>query len=143
MPVELPNNINLNVSAKVLNAKILEADVPNKNGVIWSEAVLISIFNKVDDDLKRLKPVFGYAEKFTDGMPLDRVSHVVSAIRLVGKKLFADIDIWKTTQGEWIRDEIFNLDLRQHFRPRGTGRVLNGYVVDFNFLSIDFVRNPA
>jgi hypothetical protein len=124
-----------------MRAKILELNVPNKNGRIYTtEAVQAAIEQTKGRDIFGS---IGYPDDFNGTVNLERVSHRAVNIRIEDGDVFADIKIMNTPNGKILK-QLEGADVPLHFRPAGFANIAaDGTVSDYQIISIDVVHDPA
>lgn len=125
------------------NVTILELDTPNANGRTYTAEVGQSIV----DQLTKRESVFGELSMTgTDvdmSVDLQRVSHMITDIRVQDGKLIGTAKILGTPMGNIAR-QLIEGGINHGFRPRGTGKIgEDGVITEYNIVSIDMVQNPA
>lgn len=138
------------VIKKLKNILVLEFDVPNKNGRIYSSDC-INLDDVVIKEKLYTRSFYGTIEVKEDALPgtvnLLDISHNI--VRLVRRKncLYADIDILDTPNGRILVD-LLNKKIGG-FRTTGTGNLTidfntsNQIVSDYTLDSISYFRDPA
>lgn len=117
--------------------KILEADTPTKTGRVYPREVLQAALANLDQK----RPLLGQVDADPNGrLELDKVSHLVTDIRLEGNDLTAEIQILETPKGK----ELQKLLKEAVFRPSGEGHVHENpdgthVVYDYNITAINAI----
>jgi hypothetical protein len=116
----------------ILTRTVLLADVPNKNGRMYSRTAIEEALAKVQDGHGSLAP--------NDSEDINYWSHAYKNLRLEGDELKADITVMDTPHGK-ILQQLLEEDVGIAFRPRGIGQIRkNGDVTeiyDYTITSID------
>lgn len=117
--------------------KILEADKPNKNGRVYPREVLQAALANIDQN----RPLLGQIDADPTGkLDLDKVSHLVTNLRLEGNDLTAEIQILETPKGK----ELQKMLKEAVFRPSGEGQVHDNpdgthVVYDYNITAVNAI----
>ena len=115
----------------VFTVKIQELDRPNKNGRIYPKSV-------VEEALRRapstMYGTLGYPEGLA--LPIDKVSHSVSNLRIEGDYLVGDAKILKTPMGAIVEKMLMNPE-SVAYRTMGYGMVgEDGVISDFTIIAV-------
>ena len=128
-----------------LVAKILDCDVPNKNGHIYSTETAKSIIEKAGN-----RPLFGRIGMAPgDSIVLEDVSHQISNLRIKDGQLIADIEVLQTPQGKvleslMVKEDGTPRDINVDFRVSGWGNIdAEGTITDFILREISAVNDGA
>ena len=122
--------------------------VPNRNGRIYSEAVISGEIEKFNAKA----PVIGEFGSPTGdehfSINLSRASHLIHELKIKDDKIYADVQILSTPMGKQAEQLInsganrsMGLGLRgsAHAKFDGEG---NQIITDFNLITIDIVKDP-
>ncbi len=116
----------------------------NKNGRIYPRAVMekqIQQYNKEFVSRTRALGELGHPEK--PAVNLERVSHIVTELKLVGNEIHGKAKIIQSPYGD-IAKNLLNDGVTLGVSIRGVGSVVNGVVQpDYKLLAIDLVNDPS
>lgn len=116
----------------------------NKNGRIYPRAVMekqIQQYNKEFVSRTRALGELGHPEK--PAVNLERVSHIITELKLVGNEIHGKAKIIDTPYGD-IAKNLLNDGITLGVSLRGVGSVVNGVVQgDYSLLAIDLVNDPS
>lgn len=116
----------------------------NKNGRIYPRAVMskaIKQYNEEFTSRKRSLGELGHPEN--PAVNLERVSHIVTSLKLVGDKIHGKAKVIDTPYGD-IAKNLLNDGITLGVSLRGVGSVVNGVVQDdYKLLAIDLVQDPS
>lgn len=123
---------------------LMQSEVVNGNGRKYP---LAEITNAVNYTAKRISEGYSVCGELNhpDNLSIDlkNVSHAITEIRMDGNDAVGKIKLLNTPSGQIAR-AIMEGGVRLGVSSRGTGNVTNeGFVSDFNFVTIDIVSNPS
>ena len=127
-----------------LQGCFIEGDVRNHNQRVYPLAQISQAVNSIMETIKNGQSVLGecdHPEELT--INLDRVSHMITEMRLDGTKGVGKLKIIPTPMGQIIRTLIEN-GANLGVSSRGSGNVDgNGIVSDFEIVTVDIVARPS
>jgi len=116
----------------------------NSNGRIYPRAVMenqIQQYNKEFVSRTRALGELGHPEN--PSVNLERASHIVTELKLVGNEIYGKAKIIDTPYGD-IAKNLLNDGVTLGVSIRGVGSVVNGVVQpDYKLLAIDLVNDPS
>jgi hypothetical protein len=131
-------------------ATILTLDQPTGNGRTYTTEVAREM---IEQHYKRHIQTgkasfgqFGYPteESKQATIDLNSVSHVVESLRVEDGKLVGTIRVLGSPLGNILKELLLNNTPNCGFRPRGLACVTHeGVIFNYEYISIDFTRNPA
>lgn len=132
----------------IITLKIMEADVPTKNGRIYPRKVL-------EDALERYKEKLGPTFKFdaigefafsdapsSANLNFGSISHGIKNIRFENNDLVGEVVPLNTPQG-LVLSEYIKQKVPLGLASRGYGTSSEGVISDYSFVSIDIVSESA
>lgn len=135
-----------NGKAKNLYMKgiFIEGEIKNHNNRIYPLSEISKAVNQLKDCINRGETIYGEADH-PEGLTinLDRVSHIVEDISLVGTKGIGKLRIIPTPLGTLVRT-IIESGGKLGVSSRGSGNVDDyGKVSDFEIITVDIVARPS
>lgn len=127
-----------------LSGIFMQADIKNRNGRVYpareiSEAVKIA--QKTIQERKGIMGELDHPQTLT--INLDRVSHVITEMRMEGSNAIGKARLLNTPMGN-IADELINSGVALGVSSRGAGQVNEeGGVAGFQFVTVDIVAQPS
>ena len=124
---------------------IMRLNTPNRNNRVYpTETFQLAIdeYNKQIVEKRAIGVIGEYeTDKDWSGVNLEKASHIVEKLEIVGDEVHADIKVLDTLAGQKLRDLLATTDMT--FRPRGEGQIHNTadvYVVsEYKLVSIDAI----
>lgn len=128
----------------VLNGLAIQGEVRNHNGRIYPKEEIASAVRQIMEKILRYGPVIGECDHpDTMSIALDRSTHVITSMQMVGADGHASFSISDEGLGRIIRG-LVRIGWKPGVSSRGLGNVdSNGYVSDFDITTIDMVANPS
>jgi hypothetical protein len=123
---------------------MMQAGLKNGNGRVYPLDEITRAVNTAAQRISEGFPVLGELNH-PDNLSIDlkNVSHAITEIRMDGNDAVGKIKLLNTPSGQIAR-AIMESGVRLGVSSRGTGNVTNeGFVSDFNFVTIDIVSNPS
>lgn len=127
-----------------LNGVFMQADIKNRNGRTYP---LHEIAKAVDETNKRIEEsngIFGELDHpQTLTINLDRISHVITEMKMVGSDAIGKAKIINTPMGN-IAQSLIESGVKIGVSSRGAGQMNEGNTVsDFHFVTVDIVATPS
>lgn len=127
-----------------LNGVFMQADIKNRNGRTYP---LHEIAKAVDETNKRIEEsngIFGELDHpQTLTINLDRISHVITEMKMVGSDAIGKAKIIDTPMGN-IAKALIESGVKVGVSSRGAGQMNEGNTVsDFHFVTVDIVATPS
>lgn len=127
-----------------LNGIMMQSGIKNRNG---REYPLQEINSAVESAIQRIKEQNGIMGELdhpqTLQINLDRVSHVITELKMVGANACGKARLLDTPMGK-IAQEFIRAGVRPGFSSRGAGNVNEGGgVTGFQFVTVDIVAQPS
>lgn len=127
-----------------LNGVFMQADIQNRNGRTYP---LHEIAKAVDETNKRIgesNGIFGELDHpQTLTINLDRISHVITEMKMVGSDAIGKAKIIDTPMGN-IAKSLIESGVKVGVSSRGAGQMNEGNTVsDFHFVTVDIVATPS
>lgn len=128
----------------ILNGCFIQGDVKNHNQRVYPVSEISSAVQTVMEQIKQGYSVLGecdHPEELT--INLDRVSHMITEMRMDGANGIGKMKILPTPTGNIIKTLVEN-GVKLGVSSRGSGNVDNrGYVSDFEIVTVDIVAKPS
>lgn len=126
-----------------LSGIFMQSDIKNRNGRVYPLNEISNAVTNAQSYIKEYNGIFGELDHpQTLTINLDRISHVITDIRMEGKNAVGKAKILPTPMGQIAR-QLIESGVRIGVSSRGTGAVNNGMVEGFNLVSIDMVACPS
>lgn len=106
----------------VFSSKVLEADVPNKNGSLYPRQVIEKAINDLKENVANRSVLGELGEGSTASISFANVSHVVTKTWFENNELFAEAEVLNTPNGSLLKD-LLNKKVPVCLRLRGVGEV--------------------
>ena len=127
-----------------LTGCFIQGDVRNQNGRVYPMSEISTAVGSIMEQLKNGESVIGecdHPEELTVG--LDRVSHMITEMKMDGANGVGKLKIIPTPAGNTVKT-LIECGVRLGVSSRGSGNVDdNGYVSDFEIVTIDIVAKPS
>lgn len=128
----------------ILNGCFIQGDVKNHNQRVYPVSEISNAVQTVMEQIKQGYSVLGecdHPEELT--INLDRVSHMITEMRMDGANGIGEMKILPTPTGNIIKTLVEN-GVKLGVSSRGSGNVDNrGYVSDFEIVTVDIVAKPS
>lgn len=127
-----------------LNGILMQADVRNGNKRVYPLQEIQNAVTRIQEQIKNGHYIMGELNH-PDSLSIDlaNVSHAITEIRMDGSNAVGKCKLLNTPMGN-IAKGILEAGIKLGVSSRGTGNVTNeGYVSDFNFVTIDIVATPS
>lgn len=127
-----------------LSGIVMQADIQNRNGRIYPMNEMMNAVTAMNSSIKEYGGVFGELDHPADriSINLDRVSHVITEVRMEGANVMGKMKLLDTPVG-LIAKELAKSGVRYGVSSRGTGVVSEGMVSNFALQTIDLVATPS
>lgn len=127
-----------------MNGIMMQGGIKNRNGRVYPVQEIQNAVTSAQDRIKQHNGIFGELDHpNTLNINLDRVSHVITEMRMDGQNAVGKVKILNTPMGQ-IAKTLVESGVRVGVSSRGAGAVTeSGDVSSFNFLTMDLVANPS
>lgn len=126
-----------------LSGIFMQADIQNRNGRNYPLAELTNAVNSASQRIQESKGIMGELDHPESlNINLDRVSHVITDIRLEGNNAIGKAKLLDTPMGQ-IAKELAKSGVALGVSSRGAGQVNEGQVSGFQFVTVDIVAQPS
>jgi len=126
-----------------LSGIFMQADIKNRNGRVYPISEISRAVENAKQRITEHNGIFGELDHpQTLNINMDRISHVITEMRMDGSNAVGKAKILNTPMGS-IAKELINSGCRVGVSSRGAGAVNEGAVSDFNFVTIDIVATPS
>lgn len=127
-----------------LNGIFMQADIKNKNGRVYPITELTAAVQGAQQRIKEANGIFGELDHpQTLTINLDRISHVITEMRMDGSNAYGRAKLLGTPTG-LIAKELVNSGVALGVSSRGAGAVNEGGGVSgFQFVTVDLVAQPS
>ena len=127
-----------------LSGIVMQADIQNRNGRIYPMNEMMNAVTAMNSSIKEYGGVFGELDHPADriSINLDRVSHVITEVRMEGANVMGKMKLLDTPVG-LLAKELAKSGVRYGVSSRGTGVVSEGMVSNFALQTIDLVATPS
>ena len=128
-----------------LSGCFMESEVRNRNGRIYPLSEMQAAVHKLNESIKNDGGIFGELDHPNSlTISSDRISHVITDIRLEGNQVFGRAKILPTPMGQIAKVLISESGVKMGVSSRGAGDVNeSGIVSGFNLITIDIVTQPS
>jgi hypothetical protein len=128
-----------------LRGCFMESEVRNRNGRIYPLAEMQAAVKKMNESIKNDGGIFGELDHPNSlSISSDRISHVITDLRLEGNQVFGTAKILGTPMGQIAKVLISESGVKMGVSSRGAGDVNeSGMVSGFNLITIDIVTQPS
>jgi hypothetical protein len=123
----------------------MEAEVKNRNGRIYQLSEMANAVQQVQENIKNNQIFWGELDHSNSlQISSDRVSHMVTELRMEGNRVFGKAKILDTPCGKIAKILIAESGSRMGVSSRGAGTVdESGKVSNFSLVSVDIVLTPS
>jgi hypothetical protein len=127
-----------------LSGIYMQADISNRNGRNYPLTELTKAVTGAQKTIKEAGGIFGELDHPTTlTINLDRISHVITEMNMVGNNAMGKAKLLGTPMGS-IAAELVKSGVKIGVSSRGAGAVNeSGGVSDFNFVTVDLVATPS
>lgn len=127
-----------------LNGIFMQSEIRNRNGRVYPLSEISNAVKIANETITKNKGILGeldHPQSLT--INLDRVSHLITEMRLSGNNVIGKAKLLDTPMG-MIAKEIIRAGAALGVSSRGAGAVNeSGGVSGFNFITVDIVCNPS
>lgn len=126
-----------------LNGIFMQSTVKNRNGRVYPLNEIANAVNSASEKIKETNGIFGeldHPQSLT--INLDRISHVITELKMVGNDAYGRAKILPTPMGN-IAKTLIESGVRVGVSSRGAGQVTEGIVNGFGFITADIVATPS
>lgn len=127
-----------------LSGVYMQAEMKNRNGRVYPLKELTKAVENAQTTIKEHGGIFGELDHpQTLTINLDRISHVITEMRMEGNNAVGKAKLLGTPMGQ-IAAELVKSGVKIGVSSRGAGAVNeSGGVSDFNFVTVDLVATPS
>jgi hypothetical protein len=127
-----------------LSGVYMQAELKNRNGRVYPLQEIANAVNVANERIKDSNGILGELDHpQTLTINLDRVSHVITEMRMEGNNAYGKARLMDTPMGNIAR-ELVNAGVRLGVSSRGAGSVgTDGGVQSFQFVTVDIVAQPS
>ena len=127
-----------------LNGIFMQGNIKNRNGRLYPMNEIQSAVNLGMQKIKETNGIFGELDHpQTLSINLDRISHVITDLRVEGNNAIGKAKLLKTPMGNIART-LAESGVALGVSSRGAGQVNeSGGVTGFNFVTVDIVAQPS
>lgn len=127
-----------------LNGIFMMSEQKNRNGRIYPLSEISGAVNALSQKIRETRGVMGELDHPSSlQINLDRVSHVITEVRMEGTNAVGKMKLLDTPMGQ-IAKNIINAGVAIGVSSRGAGSVNeSGQVSGFNIITIDIVATPS
>ena len=126
-----------------LSGIFMQAEVQNGNGRNYPLAEISKAVEAVNAKIKQGSTICGELNHPDNlSINLDRVSHVITEMRMDGNNAIGKAKILNTPTGAIVK-ALLDGGVRLGVSSRGMGNVNEGVVSDFQFVTVDIVSTPS
>lgn len=127
-----------------LSGVFMQADIKNRNGRVYPINEISAAVDGAQQRIREQNGILGELDHPSSlQINLDRVSHVITELRMVGSNCYGKARILETPMGK-IAQEIARSGLKLGVSSRGAGNVNEGGGVSgFQFITVDIVAQPS
>lgn len=126
-----------------LNGIFMQGEVQNRNNRVYPRSEIQKAVTSLQESIQMNNGVMGELDHPQSiSLNLDRVSHLITEIHMVGNDAVGKARILNTPMGNIAR-EIIKSGFRVGVSTRGTGNVSAGIVEGYNCVTVDIVATPS
>lgn len=127
-----------------LSGVFMQADIKNRNGRTYPITEIAAAVDNAQTRIREQNGILGELDHPSSlQINLDRVSHVITELRMVGQNCYGKARVLETPMGK-IAQEIARSGLKLGVSSRGAGNVNeSGGVTGFQFITVDIVAQPS
>ncbi len=127
-----------------LSGIFMQADIKNRNGRVYPSTEITEAVKVAQETIKTRKGIMGELDHpQTLSINLDRVSHVITEMKMDGANAVGKAKMLNTPMGNIAR-ELINSGVSLGVSSRGAGTVNeSGGVSGFQFVTVDIVAQPS
>lgn len=126
-----------------LQGVFMEGDVRNRNGRTYPLDQISKAVESANKKIQETNGIFGELDHpQTLTINLDRISHVITELTLVGSNAIGKAKMIATPMGD-IGKTLFESGVLVGISSRGAGQILNDVVNEYAFVTADLVATPS
>lgn len=127
-----------------LNGVFMQADIKNRNGRVYPIHEIAKAVEDTNSKIQESNGIFGELDHpQTLNINLDRISHVITEMKMVGSDAVGKAKIIDTPMGN-IAKALIESGVKIGVSSRGAGQMNEGNTVsDFHFVTCDLVATPS
>ena len=130
-----------------INGLFMQAETKNRNGRIYPLPIMESQVNAYQKIVNERRSVGELQHPATPSINPDRVSHLITELKMDGKNVIGKAKILETPMGKIVKS-LMDEDIRMGVSSRGLGSLKessNGKIVqnDFMLSTVDIVHDPS
>ena len=127
-----------------LSGVFMQADIKNRNGRVYPLNEIQAAVQNAQQRIQETNGIFGELDHpQTLSINLDRISHVITELRVEGSNAIGKAKLLNTPMGN-IAKELVRSGVALGVSSRGAGAVNeSGGVTGFNFVTVDIVAQPS
>lgn len=146
----LPSESNIIVESDAMGGKdlwisgvFMQSEIQNRNKRVYPLAEIVRAVQMANIMIKESNGIFGELDH-PQGLTLnlDRVSHAITEMKMVGNDAIGKAKILNTPMGNIAR-ALIESGVKVGVSSRGAGQVNEGFVNDFSFVTVDLVATPS
>lgn len=127
-----------------LSGVFMQADIKNRNNRVYPLSEISRAVTEASQKIQEMNGIFGELDHpQTLSINLDRISHVITDLRMEGSNAFGKAKLLPTPMGN-IAKTLVDSGVRLGVSSRGAGEVVSeGLVKNFAFVTVDIVATPS
>ena len=127
-----------------LNGIFMMGGIKNRNGRVYQPQEISRAVDQLNEQVRSGFSVMGELNHPDNlSINLDRVSHIITEMRMVGNNAIGKAKVLDTPCGNIVK-ALINGGAKLGVSSRGSGNVtMEGTVNDFSFITVDVVANPS
>lgn len=127
-----------------LSGVFMQANIQNRNGRNYPLNEMTKAVESMNESIRAYGGIFGELDHPTTlTINMDRISHVITAVKMVGNDVIGKARLLDTPMG-LIAKELAKSGVRYGVSSRGAGSVNeSGMVSNFNVITVDLVATPS
>lgn len=127
-----------------LNGIFMQSDIKNRNNRVYPLGEISKAVMEAQSKIQEMNGIFGELDHpQTLSINLDRISHVITELKMDGSNAFGRAKLLPTPMGQ-IAKALVESGVRLGVSSRGAGEVRdNGTVNNFSFVTVDIVATPS
>lgn len=127
-----------------LSGTFMQADLQNRNGRMYPLSEISKAVEEANARITESNGIFGeldHPQSLT--INLDRISHVITEMKMVGANAVGKAKIIADTPMGGIAKALIESGAKVGVSSRGAGQVNESIVTDFAFVTVDLVAQPS
>ena len=127
-----------------LSGVFMQGDLKNRNGRTYPMSEITKAVTEANDRIQESNGIFGeldHPQSLT--INLDRISHVITEMKMVGANAVGKAKIIADTPMGGIAKALIESGAKVGVSSRGAGQVNESIVTDFAFVTVDLVAQPS